>query len=62
MTNSEAMLGPSMDRVQRTSLLSGGVLVITAIGLFIDPGQFFQPYPTPTSTRSDSASDLSASC
>jgi hypothetical protein len=45
MTNSEAMLGSSMDRIQRTSLIVGVVfLVITAIGLFVDPGQFFRSY------------------
>jgi hypothetical protein len=45
MTATDVMLGPSMDRLQRTSLLVGVVfLVITAIGLFVDPGQFFRSY------------------
>ncbi len=39
------MLGPSLDRVQRMALITGVVfLVITAIGLFVDPGQFFRSY------------------
>ena len=45
MTTTDVMLGPSMDRLQRMSLIVGVVfLVITAIGLFVDPGQFFRSY------------------
>lgn len=45
MTTTAVMLGPSMDRLQRMSLMIGVVfLVITAIGLFVDPGQFFRSY------------------
>jgi hypothetical protein len=45
MTAAEAMLGPRMDRIQRTALLIGIVfLVATAVGLFVDPGQFFRSY------------------
>ncbi len=45
MTATEAMLGPRMDRIQRLALMGGvGFLILTAIGLFIDPGQFFRSY------------------
>jgi hypothetical protein len=45
MTVNDAMLGPRMDRLQRTALIVGVVfLALTAIGLFMDPGQFFRSY------------------
>lgn len=45
MTASEAMLGPRMDRVQRLALIVGAVfLILTFVGVFIDPGQFFRSY------------------
>ncbi len=45
MTATDAMLGPRLDRVQRLALMVGVVfLLITAIGLFLDPGQFFRSY------------------
>jgi hypothetical protein len=45
MTNTDAMLGSGLDRLQRTSLIAGVVcLALTAIGLFVDPGQFFRSY------------------
>lgn len=45
MTNTEAMLGTSLDRVQRNALILGVVFVaITAIGPFVDAGQFFRSY------------------
>ena len=45
MTAADAMLGPRMDRIQRIALGIGIVfLVATAIGLFVDPGQFFRSY------------------
>lgn len=45
MTVNDAMLGPRMDRLQRTALVVGVVfLALTAIGLFVDPGQFFRSY------------------
>jgi hypothetical protein len=45
MTVNDAMLGPRMDRIQRMALTIGVVfLALTAIGLFVDPGQFFRSY------------------
>lgn len=45
MTISDNMLGPRMDRIQRLSLIVGIVfLALTAVGLFVDPGQFFRSY------------------
>jgi hypothetical protein len=45
MIVNDAMLGPRMDRVQRMALIVGVVfLALTAIGLFVDPGQFFRSY------------------
>lgn len=45
MTATDAMLGPRMDRIQRIALGIGiTFLVATAIGLFVDPGQFFRSY------------------
>jgi hypothetical protein len=45
MTNTDAMLGSGLDRLQRTSLIAGVVcLALTSIGLFVDPGQFFRSY------------------
>ena len=45
MTIPDNMLGPRMDRIQRLSLIIGIVfLALTAVGLFVDPGQFFRSY------------------
>lgn len=45
MTLTDTMLGPRLDRLQRMSLIIGAAfLVLTAIGLFVDPGQFFRSY------------------
>lgn len=45
MTAGEAMLGSRIDRIQRFSLGIGLVFVLlTAFGLFVDPGQFFRSY------------------